>query len=210
MIITFFLRNRIEDDRIKRASGKIVLCALRGIFVLNCFTDIHQYVTLLFPFHMNQRESNKISLHEKYPPSQPCSCETCLNYCKRPGWWTVEETELAIHAGYANRMMLEISPERDFGVLSPSFKGNEGNYAFQVFSGNGCTFLKNDLCELYGTEFQPLECRYCHHERIGSGEECHFDIEKEWNSEKGKRLIVQWGNITGFWQRQHVIVQEKK
>jgi hypothetical protein len=119
----------------------------------------------------------------------------------RPGWWTVEEAERAIEGGYANRMMLEISPERDFGVLSPSFKGNEGNHAFKIFSRNGCTFLQNDLCELFGTGFQPLECRFCHHERLGVGPECHLDIEKDWNTLKGKRLIVRWGNVTEFWRK---------
>jgi hypothetical protein len=48
-------------------------------------------------------------------------------------------------------MMLEMSPELTFGVLSPAYKGNEGNLALQFFAGQGCTFLKNNLCELYGT-----------------------------------------------------------
>jgi hypothetical protein len=142
------------------------------------------------------------TLYEKYPPSKPCSCKVCLSYCKRPGWWTIEEAGKAIDAGFSNRIMLEISPEMNFGVLSPSFKGNEGNYALQIFSENGCTFLQNGLCELFGTGFQPLECRYCHHSRKGLGKICHSDIEKQWNSKEGKRLIVEWGNLTGFWERQ--------
>jgi hypothetical protein len=146
---------------------------------------------------------------EKFPPSAPCSCEICVSYCLRPGWWTVEEAEKAIEAGYADRMMVEVSPEMDFCVLSPAFKGNEGNYASQIFSKEGCTFLKDGLCELFGSGCQPLECRYCHHSRKGSGIKCHHEIEKEWNSEKGKRLVVQWGNKTGFWQRQGLIMKEK-
>jgi hypothetical protein len=130
--------------------------------------------------------------HEKYPPSEPCSCKTCVSYCKRPGWWTVKEARLALEKGFGHRMMLEIAPELTFGVLSPAFKGNEGTYAFQLFAGKGCTFLKNNLCELYGTGFQPLECRFCHHNRKGEGVKCHLDIEKEWNTESGQELVKAW------------------
>ena len=98
--------------------------------------------------------------------------------------------------------MLEISPELDFGVLSPAFKGNEGNYALQIYSKNGCTFLKNELCELFGTELQPIECRFCHHDRLGLGAKCHSDIEKDWNTDYGKKLIIKWGSITGLWYKQ--------
>lgn len=151
----------------------------------------------------------KSPLSEKYPPSEPCSCKICLAYCSRPGWWTVDEASKAIDAGLANRMMLELSPSRDYAVLSPAFRGNEGNFAFEIFSGEGCTFLKNNLCELFGSDIQPLECRFCHHKRKGKGRDCHLDIACEWNSEHAKRLIVKWGRITGFWQRHGYILQEK-
>jgi hypothetical protein len=145
----------------------------------------------------------------KYPPSKPCSCNVCRSYCIRPGWWTVEETRKAIVAGYANRMMLELSPQGDFGVLSPAFKGNEGNYALQIFAASGCTFFNDGFCEIYNTGLQPLECRYCHHNRKDKGKECHHDIGLQWNSREGKRLIVQWGNLIGFWQRQGLLLVEK-
>lgn len=80
------------------------------------------------------------SLAKKYPPSDPCSCDECISFCQRPGWWTVDEAEKAIDAGYANRMMLEVAPEFSFGVLSPAFKGNEVNYAMQLYAKEGCTF----------------------------------------------------------------------
>lgn len=148
-------------------------------------------------------------LPAKYPPSEPCSCLTCKGYCTRPGWWTVSEAEKAVASGLSWRMMLEISPDRSFSVLSPAFKGNECNYAFGIFSGEGCTFLSNGLCELYGTGLQPLECRYCHHDRTGEGQKCHDDIGNEWNTPRGKKLVVKWGNLTGFWQRQGFILKEK-
>ena len=132
------------------------------------------------------------SLPEKYTPSRPCSCKICLSYCIRPGWWTVEEAKRALDAGYSKRMMLEMSPEMMFGVLSPAFKGNEGMFALNQFAGNGCTFLKNDRCELFGSGLEPLECRYCHHDRRGMGKQCHSDIEKDWNSALGKELVTRW------------------
>jgi hypothetical protein len=89
-------------------------------------------------------------------------------------------------------MMLELSPDRSFGVLSPAFKGCEGFYALQEFSSLGCNFLKVGLCELHGKGLQPLECRYCHHQRKGMGVQCHADIEKDWNSIAGQKLIKDW------------------
>lgn len=149
------------------------------------------------------------SFYRKFPPSPSCSCKICSGYCKRPGWWIVDEATRAIDAGLADRMMLEISPDRSFGVLSPAFKGNEGSYAYNIFSDQGCTFFQDGKCELYNTGYQPLECRFCHHERQGLGKKCHLEIEKDWNTPQGKRVIVRWGNVTGFWQRQGLILKEK-
>lgn len=132
------------------------------------------------------------TLQEKYPPSKPCDCDTCKSYCKRPGWWTVEEALKAIQAGYGNRMMLELSPEFNYGVLSPAFKGCERYYAVQEFSSYGCNFLSDGLCDLHGTGLMPLECRYCHHTRKGLGEQCHADIEKDWNTSAGQKLVREW------------------
>jgi hypothetical protein len=98
-------------------------------------------------------------------------------------------------------MMLEMSPDRSFGVLSPAFKGNEVDFARERHSKNGCTFLTDSRCELHGTEFQPLECRFCHHDRQGLGPQCHADIESDWNSVAGRVLVVRWSKVTGFWER---------
>jgi hypothetical protein len=141
------------------------------------------------------------TLAEKYPPSEPCGCETCLNFCKRPGWWTVAEAAAAIEAGYAGRMMLELSPERTFGVLSPAFAGNELTIAMQHNAAHGCNFLKNNLCELHGTGHQPLECRFCHHDRPGLGPQCHADLEKDWNTPAGQALVERWSRLTGLRER---------
>ena len=143
----------------------------------------------------------KKTLAEKYPPSEPCSCEVCLAYCQRPGWWTVEQAARAIEAGYARRMMLEIAPERTFGVLSPAFYGNEADFASNLYAKRGCNFLKDNRCELFGTGVQPLECRFCYHDRVGQGPQCHADLEKDWNTPAGQALVESWGRLTGLWER---------
>src|SRR5512138_1982346 len=117
-------------------------------------------------------KKRKRSLAEQYPPSEPCSCAVCMSYCRRPGWWTIEEARCAMEAGYARRMMLEMSPDRAFGVLSPAFKGCELQLASNEYAGNGCTFLQEGLCELHSTGLMPLECRFCHHDRPGLGPRC--------------------------------------
>jgi hypothetical protein len=147
----------------------------------------------------NIRETGR--LNEKYPPSASCSCKICLSYCIRPGWWTLDEASLAINMGFGKRMMLEVAPDFSFGVLSPAFKGCEGGFALNLYSKNGCNFLKENLCELYGTGFQPIECRYCHHDRKGMGNNCHAELEKEWNTQEGQELISKWSSVTGFLER---------
>jgi hypothetical protein len=97
---------------------------------------------------MGKRSRHKHSLSKKYRPSEPCPCEICVGYCMRPGWWSVAEAARAMEAGYGPRMMLEMSPELTFGVLSPAFKGCEGDLAINLFSQNGCTFLRDTHCEL--------------------------------------------------------------
>jgi hypothetical protein len=140
-------------------------------------------------------------LKEKYPPSAPCSCEICRAYCRRPGWWTVEEAERAFEHGLAGRMMLEISPEGTFGVLSPAFKGCEKMPALQSYEKFGCCFLKDGLCELFGTGLQPLECRFCHHEREGRGRMCHADIERDWRTPRGQALVEKWVGRFGILEK---------
>lgn len=97
--------------------------------------------------------------------------------------------------------MLELSPERDYAVLSPAFRGCEGLFALQEFQRFGCTFLKDGRCELHGNGNMPLECRFCHHDRPGQGLVCHAAIEQDWDTTAGQELVVRWQRITGFWKR---------
>ncbi len=125
----------------------------------------------------------------------------------RPGWWTVAGAAQAIDAGYGSRMMLEMSPDRTFGVLSPAFKGCEGRFALKVFADAGCTFLKSSRCELFGTGHQPLECRYCHHSRPNLGTACHRALELDWDTPAGKSLVVRWSRETGFLDQQRSLLR---
>ncbi|MCO1604469.1 hypothetical protein [Desulfosporosinus nitroreducens] len=139
-----------------------------------------------------KKRKQYISLMEEYLPSEPCNCEICKAYCIRPGWWTVEEASIAIDAGYGDRMMLEMSLDLTFGVLSPAYKGCEQNFALQEYSHFGCIFFSNNLCELHDNGFQPLECRFCHHSREGLRQKCHADIEKQWLTPAGQALVAKW------------------
>jgi hypothetical protein len=150
------------------------------------------------------------TLSDKFPPSRPCRCEICLGYCLRPGWWTVEQGRQAVEAGYARRMMLEMAADHAFGVLSPAFKGCEISFALDLFASRGCTFLQDGLCELYGTGLQPLECRYCHHDRRKLGFFCHQELARDWNTPAGRALVVHWSKISGFWSRRVSSTFQKK
>lgn len=144
------------------------------------------------------KRSYSPSLYEKYPPSPPCECDICKSYCRRPGWWTVEQARRAAASGYAGRMMLELSPDRSFGVLSPAFRGCEGYFAVREYSRNGCCFLHNGLCELHGTSLLPLECGFCHHSRQGRGQRCHNELERDWKSAEGRVLVSRWIEYVGL------------
>ncbi len=139
------------------------------------------------------------ALSHKYPPSQPCCCEVCLGYCRRPGWWTVQQAACAVDAGYGPRMMLEVAPERTFGVLAPAFHGCAGTFALQQYAARGCNFLKNDRCELHGTPYHPIECRCCHRDRPGLGPQCHADLEQDWHTPTGRLLVSRWLRQRGLW-----------
>jgi hypothetical protein len=151
-----------------------------------------------------KKKPKKHSLAQRYPPSEPCACSLCLAYCTRPGWWTVNEAGRALDAGLGARMMLEVAPDRSFGVLSPAFSGCEGGFALQQFAARGCNFLKDgacelhDACELHGGGLMPLECRFCHHDRPGLGPKCHADIETDWNSATGRALVARWCSDRGL------------
>lgn len=121
-----------------------------------------------------------------------------MAYCARPGWWTVRQAARAMQAGLGDRMMLEVAPDRSLGVLSPAFRGSEGGFALQEHANGGCTFLRDDGCALHRTGHQPLECRFCHHDRKGQGPVCHRDVERDWKSAAGRELVARWCERRGL------------
>lgn len=148
--------------------------------------------------YTNVRGGIMDSLIKRFPPSVGCSCEICKSYCKRPGWWTVDQAAAAVQKGYAYRMMMEVSPALDFAVLSPAFYGCESFIATQEASLNGCNFLKNGLCELHKSGLLPIECAFCHHDRIGQGIICHNAIAEDWKTVKGQKLVLRWQKKVGL------------
>ena len=148
------------------------------------------------------KQPSNIPLAQAFPPSPSCDCEICKSYCRRPGWWTVEEAANAIKAGFGPRMMLEVSGDLKFGVLSPAFRGCEGSFALKEFSHSGCCFLRGGLCRLHGTGHQPLECRFCHHDRQGLEQKCHEALETDWKTAAGKQLVQTWALQMGLWRWQ--------
>ncbi|REG04739.1 hypothetical protein [Pelolinea submarina] len=143
----------------------------------------------------------KINLLKKYPPSASCGCDICRAFCHRPGWWSVSQAASALHGGLGSRMMLEVAPNRTYAVLSPAFRGCEGKLATQTYAGAGCTFLNaSDDCELHASPFLPLECAFCHHERVGLGRQCHADLETDWQTPEGRQLVRRWCRQMGWWE----------
>jgi hypothetical protein len=140
-------------------------------------------------------------LEDYYSPSLPCDCEICRSYCIRPGWWTIEQASIAIDEGYDAKMMLEIAPDFSFAVLSPAFKGCEGQIAVNEFAKNGCIFFSDGLCELHETSFQPLECKVCHHSSPGKGPKIHYELEKQWNTPQGIDVVIKWMKKTELWDK---------
>lgn len=134
-------------------------------------------------------------LTARFPPSEPCGCDTCRAYCARPGWWTVRQAAQALDAGYGGRMMLEMAPDMAFGVLAPAFRGCEGHFALQMFAGRGCTFLCEASCALHHTPHLPLECAFCHHARRGQGQACHAALEADWRTPEGVALVRRWAAL---------------
>ncbi len=143
-------------------------------------------------------ENKNHILYRRFPPSEPCSCDVCRYFCHRPGWPLVSEARSAIESGLAGRLMLEFSPDRSFAVLAPAFRGNEAFFALAEYSVNICTFYSDGKCRIFGKPYQPIECRFCHHSRLGSGMACHEETGRDWNTAKGKRLVRQWLLICGL------------
>ncbi len=143
---------------------------------------------------MKPARKHRRSLSDRFPPSPPCTCDVCVGYCARPGWWTVEQATAALDT-LGPRMMLELSPDRRLAALAPAFRGCEGRVAVSAAALSGCTFLAASRCELFATPFTPLECRFCHHDRPGQGRLCHEALVDDWRNPAGQALVSRWHNL---------------
>lgn len=124
-----------------------------------------------------------------------CTCEECVNMCKkRPCWGTPQEIENLIEMGLSGRLMRDYwvgkfkeGEEGDIDIISPAIVGHCGTNAPSWPKGR-CTFLNGDnRCEIY--KFRPIEARVAHHSQK---EGIHREIAREWNTYEGRRVAGRW------------------
>lgn len=140
------------------------------------------------------------TMSELFPPSASCHFDVRQS-CQRTGWWTVEEAQRAMKNGLSLRMMLDVSPDLSYGVLSPAYRGCEGNVALNSLKKNGCAFDADGSCRLHNTGLQPLECRFCHHTRVDLELKCHEALDWDWRTPQGQALVQAWTKEVGLWIR---------
>ena len=116
--------------------------------------------------------------------------------CRAPCSGTPHDMELLIEAGYANRLMYDdwCDGER---MLKPALKGYEGETApFIIATKGGCTFWKDNKCELHELKLKPLQGKLAHHSLTSSenDEICEI-INESWANNKGIEVIEKWKSI---------------
>ena len=134
-------------------------------------------------------------------PIYECECYECKQYCKqRPCWGTPEDIQKLINAGYANRLMLdwwagEDSDYNDIVLIVPAIKGAEGEVCPYDPRGTCTFFTDNELCEIH--KIKPLEGKTSHHTSSNKLYRTHEKIAMSWDSEKGRRVVEKWRDLTG-------------
>jgi Fe-S-cluster containining protein len=136
-----------------------------------------------------------------------CSCSKCRSLCSNPGWFTPEEAERAIEAGYADKMMIDyLVGEPNIYILAPASKGCEKDRAPNTdeLFGSGlsrfvtrgttkgkCVLNKDGLCFIHDTDFKPLQCR--------SAMACEGDVGLDntqmgemWRNPEAQALVRRW------------------
>ena len=126
-----------------------------------------------------------------------CTCERCVNACKRyPGWMTVEEAKAAIAAGLGDKLALDYWCDDPYVyVLLPAQVGMEGRTMATFPAPEPCIFLQDDRCSIHNSGFKPLQCRdtFCCEDK-GSLKE---DFLQYWNTDEGRELVEQWSTAYG-------------
>lgn len=137
--------------------------------------------------------------------SEPCSCPSCISMCRRPCWPTPDDVRALISAGEAGKLMLDYwigdfsgyVHERRTYVVCPANPGYEGRLASDYgFEFLGCTFQKNDLCELHERGLKPTEGRAAHHER--EQPDLHGSVARYWDTDDGREVIAIWCGLVGI------------
>jgi hypothetical protein len=126
-----------------------------------------------------------------------CTCEVCKEMCRRPCWGTPADIEKIIHAGYGKRLMLYFYDKNikdSIELLTPAQKGGEGRTLHTEYfkrHGASCTFQdKRGLCILHDRDLKPSEGRSA--TCAGPGALCRDEIANEWETAKGKELVLFW------------------
>lgn len=132
-----------------------------------------------------------------------CTCDRCVSACyQAPGWFGLDDAEVAIDAGYAKKMMLDWWEEHDDGdnntyVLAPAVVGFGGRlapdipefpFSFGWVKGR-CSLLDDkSRCTIHSTGFKPAQCR-----ALGHGVSLkNQDAIKPWRTKRGLALIRRW------------------
>jgi Fe-S-cluster containining protein len=145
-----------------------------------------------------------------------CTCETCISYCRRPGWFTPEEAQMAIASGYGKLLMLDYwvssGDKEDIFLLCPANPGYERQSAPEVSlltmalyaavgTSNplysGCTMLSTDnRCGIHA--IKPLECKVAHHAFPDASTGLHEEIAMLWDNDAAQLIVNQWRKHYAF------------
>lgn len=143
-------------------------------------------------------------IRQKWPATEDCSCDECVGYCERPGWFLPDEVRVAAeYLGLSLREMFErylvvdwwgggSDIDHHVGILAPGKPSETGRVASIGFvRGEGCVFLNEDgKCSIHAVK--PHECRLAHHVVVHAGNS-HLEIARVWDGEEGRALIREVG-----------------
>jgi len=134
----------------------------------------------------------------KVLPSE-CSCYLCTFMCHYPCCGTPEDVEALMDAGYAHRLMYD---DFDSGesIIKPALKGFEAKRSPpETGSQKGCTFWKNEKCELHSLGLKPSGGKLAHHDASMDDmiEVTNF-IADSWKSKKAVEIIARWKKIHAY------------
>lgn len=128
-----------------------------------------------------------------------CNCAICVKMCHAPCCGLVIEIEELIKRGFGDRLMLDDyeTDEIDdfpFIFIKPALKGYESRRGpYSLASIEGCTFWKNNKCELHDKNLKPFQGRIASHKLPFS------DIQKiekmlaiDWKTKEAKNLIKKF------------------